>query len=255
MKKHNIKMIDAYGKKFYCNGELLNDLEYVLECYDNKHRKHLFWIYERCPFAYCLYATEVSETKKQDSFYEFMVIDYDEDKGMDRLYDKIERGINIETVDERFFRESGSIFIDEGRLMVDGKYMDMNEFIDRLEPYCSFRMDYSIVDKSSELLDNRNMTLIPVRTDNIVEELEELSKRSLEVFKYGFPFIVTKFIYSVKTLDERKKKGKAMLKILENMTGVVEETELFRRVAGDHVAYVDKDGNIFASEHSVIGDL
>lgn len=71
-----------------------------------------------------------------------------------------------------------------------------------------------------------------MRTDKIVEELEELSKKSLEVFKYGFPFIVAKFIYSVKTFDERKKKAKAMLKILENMTGVVEELELFRRVAG-----------------------
>ena len=136
--------------------------------------------------------------------------------------------------------------------MVDGRYMGMNEFIDRLEPYCSFRMDYSIVDKSSELLDNKNMTLIPVRTDNIVEELEALSKRSLEVFKYGFPFIVTKFIYSVKTYDERKKKGKAMLKILENMTGVVEELELFKRVVGDHLAYIDEQGNIIASEHSII---
>lgn len=58
-----------------------------------------------------------------------------------------------------------------------------------------------------------------------------------------------------KTLDERKKKAKAMLKILENMTGVVEEIELFKRVAGDHLAYVDEDGNIIASEYSVIGDL
>lgn len=82
--------------------------------------------------------------------------------------------------------------------------------------------------------------------------MEELSKRSLEVFKYGFPFIVAKFIYSVKTFDERKKKAKAMLKILENMTGVVEELELFRRVAGDHLAYIDENGNIIAFEHSII---
>lgn len=48
---------------------------------------------------------------------------------------------------------------------------------------------------------------------------------------------------------------KAMLKIPENMTGVVEEIELFKRVAGDHLAYVDEDGNIISSEHSVIEDL
>lgn len=250
-----MKIVDTNDKKFYCNGEILEDPEYVLECYDNKHRKHLFWIYVYHHYFFSLHASEISVTTKQDSFYEFKVIDYDEDKGMDRLLDKIEKGINIETVDECFFKGTGSIFIDEGRLMVDGKYMDMNEFIDRLEPYYNFRMDYSIVSKSNELLDNNNMTLIPVRTDNIVDELEELSKRSLEVFKYGFPFIVTKFIYSVKTLDERKKKAKAMLKILENMTGVVEEIELFKRVAGDHLAYVDEDGSIIASEHSVIEDL
>ena len=39
------------------------------------------------------------------------------------------------------------------------------------------------------------------------------------------------------------------------MTGVVEEMERFKRVAGEHLAYVDEDGNIIASEHSVIEDL